>query len=608
MRLFSLQKPCSATFPKSQSAQGMERDHSDVLYNAFDEKGNLDDKEIRPHGAIWCCGAAAFVCGFFLDAFYNVWGKSNVGGFRTDEDPHAITKAVYALLQTGGLVVMALTNVDIDEYLRDRPKLIGVFSFAWVLSFAIWAISPSFNVRIGAVIVSLPFGYTLIQFKQIAAQQGVLCFSETLMLGLVFFTTFLNAMVYLSSSNTRSLYAAVGQGLSYLTGAALMAGAYYHSRRSGESRTNSLHTGMQVFLLQYGFNWLLWDCFLVNYYNDQPVSTGLWLFGFIHFIAGVGLSAVRGDSVYRFPVGLLLFASGFVVLSVVTYEQNQQNVRSAGWFYLLYALVQTGGLMFMTLADVDPNIYFREHRVFLVMLMAVWTSGAAFLAFQPGSPVDQVQLLQCLPWLYLTIRFQPVTQTYEGFPLFTELFAGALGLQLLGTSLMFFLQTPVAIAQQASTLPLVVMGCLFTFGMLTVIAVAYHYSPRRLQYNATVQFQMVAYAFLLIQGANQLVDCMLTIHYFHATAENNPALTPAGWGFGPVHLAPAIVMFTFRKTIHRKIGSKWLEMRLARESSKDGIRQRVTSDLGWLAAVEMDITEGNDLNDYVEQVSQRLEV
>jgi hypothetical protein len=416
-------------------------------------------------------------------------------------------------------------------------------------------------------------------------------FSELLMLGLVLFTVFLNGVVYLTNKPADL------QGLSYLAGAALMVGVYYWSRRKYQSLTDTLNSGILIFLLQYGFNWLLWDCFIASYYNHKSITIGFWIFGLIHFVSAVYMLSFRSNIMHKFPIGLLLFAGGFVVLSVASYYSTPDHVMlGAGWLYLLFALLQTGGLLMMSFADVDPNIYFREHNGQLILVIFVWVAARAFAALRPPLlALNQVSWLECLPWMYLLARFKAVTQAYPGFPLFTELFAAALVLTFVEVSALDF---------GSGGWNGLLLGCTNLLCAVLTLAVALYYSPRRLKYNATVQFQMIIATQLFFLGVMQMASSTLNMLYFGDTAEEDPSLTPQGWAFGPVHIVPAIIFFCFRKTIHRFFGNKWLELRLQRESSKDGIRQRIASDLGWLAAVETDITEGKDLNSYVEQVAE----
>jgi hypothetical protein len=550
-------------------------------------------------GAIWCYGAAAFVIGFFIDAIYNLWGGDV--GFNKGSDPHGIFKVIYAVMQTAGLIVMALMDVDINDYLRDRPHRILCFSVAWVLSFVLWACSPSLNVRIGALIVALPFVYTAVRFKQVAKMRaGFTPFSEILMFGLVLFTVFLNAMVYLTNTPADL------EGLSYLAGAALMAGVYYWTRQKYQSLTDTLNTGILVFLLQYGFNWLFWDCFVADHYQQKQVSIGFWLFGFIHFASAVMVLCIRHESHYKLPLGLMLFVSGIGGYGLVLYYDYKGSLQTAGWAYLLIALLQTGGLLMITLEDVNMNVYAKGHKVQAGCIVCMWVAGIAVqsLYSKDGAVYigNQVNWLQCLPWLYFAIRFRQVSNMREGFPLFTELIALALAFQFVGNGVPYFYQTEIW-KNSIVVWPWILMGCHNFLSAGIVLAVAFHFSPRRSKHSATVQLRMTLFTYLFAVGIGQAADNVLMEQIFHYTSKNNPGLTIPGWTFVPVHIVPTALMICFRRMIYRRIGKKWLELRLTRESSRGEGSGRVTSDLGWLAAVEADITAKADLNSYVEEVN-----
>jgi hypothetical protein len=570
--------------PEQASAQRRARllddDELELRYNALDGQ----QAESGSHGLTWCLGAAFFVSGFFVNTVY-VWGSAA----GMDFDPHGISKAVYAVVQTGGLVAMAVSDVDINEYLRNRPRYIACFAIAWAVPFVVGTYNPSVNVKIGSSIVSLPFIYTLVRFKQIAAMRaGFLPFSELMMLGLVLFTT-VDAMIFLTVKPVD-----LGAGISFLAGAAFMVGAYYWSRQKYQSLTGALTTGILFFLLQYGFNWLLWECFVPGFFYQKEVPIGDWLFGFIHFIAAVYMLALRNESHYKLPLGLALFVFGFLAAFITEFEQETGNFQRAGWLFLLSGMLQTGGLLTMTLADTDANFYMKKHTVQSILIAGSLVATQGFAALQPPRlPIMQVWWVSCLPWLYFAIRFQQVSEMHDGFLRFTDLFVAFLILELLADTALL-----LADMVDASTTGI---ACLALSGTALTLTIAYQFAGNR--QSATVQMHMVAYAYLFTQGFVQLVAGLLDVEVYHTHGDTNATLTTQGWFFIPVHLVPTAAVLCFYNTIHRKIGRKWLELRLTRESSEDDGRDRVTSDLGWLAAVEEDITTGADLNDYVEHVN-----
>jgi hypothetical protein len=581
--------------------QYLEIDETRVTTSSTDAK-----ERDRAQGAFWCYGAALFVSGFFLDAIYNLLAVGVEKGF----DQHGIMKIVYAVVQVAGLIIMALVDVDINDYLRYRPRRVLCFSGAWVVSFAIWACSIHPNVRIGALIVALPFVYTAFRFKEVAEMRaGFPAFSEMIVLGLVLFTVFLNGMVYLT--NTPNTPADYLQGLSYLAGAALMAGVYYWSRRKYQSLTDTLNTGMLVFLLQYGFNWLFWDCFFASYYRKEDIPIGYWLFGLFHFSAALMAFAVRHESQSKLPLGLMLFVSSGPVYPLVTYYEGRGDFRTAGWAFLLTGLLKTGGLLMLTLADLDVNLYVKGHRMQAVCITTTFVFGAAINALYPcqvtscqGAIVASNQLLwiQCVPWLYYAARFRQVSDMHEGFPHFSELFVLSFALYNVSVGSIYVTQL-----HEVEKLPPIyvmdIQNIVFQYlsAGITLVA-AFHFSPRRSVYSTTVQLQLTIFIILLLSGIGQLINNILYMVLFQMNKERDAALTAQGWMYVPLNLLPPVVMLYFRQIIHRHIGKKWLQLRATRDSNRSEGSARVTSDLGWLAAVEADITTGADLNSYVEEV------
>ena len=106
------------------------------------------------------------------------------------------------------------------------------------------------------------------------------------------------------------------------------------------------------------------------------------------------------------------------------YDRNE-------WAVMVATVMQSFGLIMMTLADVDANRFLGRNRTRLLVVVLGWLVNNIFqIASPPLTPVPSriFFLLPTLPLLYILLRFNQITRVEARFPLLTQVLGLALAM------------------------------------------------------------------------------------------------------------------------------------------------------------------------------------
>jgi hypothetical protein len=129
---------------------------------------------------------------------------------------------------------------------------------------------------------------------------------------------------------------------------------------------------------------------------------------------------------FVFTCGLYMFAGGYIAK---LWHAHLPHYDYHGIIaHLVYALLQTGGLLTMTTADVSVNAYLSRRPATLFLFLAILLGYTATIACTPPQPISEVYWIEVAPFFYLSLRFTSVMQMHDNFPRFTVSFVRLLGL------------------------------------------------------------------------------------------------------------------------------------------------------------------------------------
>jgi hypothetical protein len=159
----------------------------------------------------------------------------------------------------------------------------------------------------------------------------------------------------------------------------------------------------------------------------------------------------------------------------------------------MWAVMQTIGLLTMTVVDLDVNRYLSRNPYRLVPLLAVWALYYAAYSFSGTAYSCVVPLL---PFIYLGARFRPVIRMERGFPRITELFTLILALDIIGTFGFYDFQVYNVESQNKPVWPSVVTA-IFSVMCAVVIMFCHQWSQQRGE-SLSVSFNVVIYMYLFL--------------------------------------------------------------------------------------------------------------
>jgi hypothetical protein len=290
-----------------------------------------------------------------------------------------------------------------------------------------------------------------------------------------------------------------------------------------------------------------------------------------------------------FSVGLVIFMAGLLAGDfAVLIGDGAKNPYGVTFFF--WAILQTLGLIIMTVADVDVDLYFNQNKIRLIFLSITWIFLGALLPAY--NTTDPFYLLPAIPFLYLHARFTPVTNMHSNFPCVTQLFVGGLVLHITSDGIDNIAQAQrysLAIGGSTLSWPLQVMG-VYELMCAAVLVLLYMHKKDEIEQTLTLRMNTAIYAYLFAFGTAYLMESLF-IKFFYLIP-----LQPLQWTFAPIHLIPVLIMSRYRVRIRGKLGRRWLRERMHYTTIDNEYWLEAHQLLGNLCAVEAAIERGDDLN------------
>jgi hypothetical protein len=271
-------------------------------------------------------------------------------------------------------------------------------------------------------------------------------------------------------------------------------------------------------------------------------------------------SAWRLPHGFLFSAGLFLFASGFVLEALLVYWYTREFDRAV-LLYPIYGVVQVVGLILVTVADVDANVFMKQHKEHGIAFAIAFLVHTGFEAFYPEPDwQNQVNWLKSLPFLYLLRNSQPVLDMADGCFQFTEILALSLVLDMIcfaGYSVL------LSVGKPGSWPTLFFAGFVFVGAALSWA----HYLKRRQRGTLAMALNASIYNYLLVFGLEDLLYHLVSPDW---KFENTERFLICSYLFSPVHVIPSLAMIFFRKRIYKMLGLLWQKQRIARDF-QDGL-------------------------------------
>jgi hypothetical protein len=309
-------------------------------------------------------------------------------------------------------------------------------------------------------------------------------------------------------------------------------------------------------------------------------------------------SATRGGLYLR--IGMMLFAASFMFDGFAEIA-GADHPNTYGWLFLLYGIFSTAGLLIMTLADVEANVYLKYNKLPLMLFVVIWLTAYFVISLEKGE-LMYIYFVPNLPFLYLCVRWNQVTDMHKDYPKFTELAVMSLVFELLADGIYNIGTAHTRVGAGAY----IVFGSLFLVGTAGMLLLAYLYAPWKGN-SETLQFYMTLYFYIAVMGSAHAVVQLVLLLGYHLDGRDKPLLTTPALLFAPCHLVPAIVMWSYRETIHRMLGKRWLKERIRRhggsvftvEERSRGALQEVEATIANSALEGGGGVGGVDLNAYL---------
>jgi hypothetical protein len=213
-----------------------------------------------------------------------------------------------------------------------------------------------------------------------------------------------------------------------------------------------------------------------------------------------------------FVLGLRTFVLGEAFGSLDTRtdpsHQGQNKLNREDWIALVYAILNTVGLLIMTSADLDVNSYFAKTKKLQTrILLFVWACTYAIIFFsRPGRFFAPVLLV----FLCLAAWFSPIIEMKKGYPPMTEVFTLILALELVGWGGKHIL-VEVQEKRPVEEWPWPNFVILFLIGPVSVLYA--YYWARRKNESQTISFYTAAFTYLFMIGIEALSLALWNSYY-----------------------------------------------------------------------------------------------
>ena len=113
-------------------------------------------------------------------------------------------------------------------------------------------------------------------------------------------------------------------------------------------------------------------------------------------VSSVGTALVGGQA-KPYSAGVLLYCAGFIIngASDYCYFRKQLSLQAYQWYFFVFALLQTAGLMCMASANVDANLHMRRRPMLAAFVAVVIVQYCGLNALSFGT--DKLHLVRgCL--------------------------------------------------------------------------------------------------------------------------------------------------------------------------------------------------------------------
>jgi hypothetical protein len=317
-------------------------------------------------------------------------------------------------------------------------------------------------------------------------------------------------------------------------------------------------------------------------------------------------SAIVWRREMTYDCGVALFTAGYIVgfyvlmfsayvPAAADYYDDDKDITNAvgkpGWDPVLYALLQTAGLLSMALSHIDANLYLRRNRLRASLFATVATvtmlvSGALALhglvetsrhpsrADKLPAPLSKIVMailvaVPILPFLYLLLpcRFGRIMEMGSPhLPRFTELLhctlvlflaSNCIGLICYAVALSTSNVTVhdgtnvISISGQSIALVTALVAAANFVGAAATVA-AYR-RRRQCGDSLTLALNYSILVFLLCYGAIDIFSRMLGAIILHIPA------SPVAYLFGTIHVVPAVYLLGARSSLYRWLGQQQLQ-------------------------------------------------
>jgi hypothetical protein len=213
-----------------------------------------------------------------------------------------------------------------------------------------------------------------------------------------------------------------------------------------------------------------------------------------------------------FSLGFTLFIGAFnVALYGLIVDPSQENTKLDPRYFtnLLFAVMQTAGLVCITLPDVDVNHYLKRNKIRLALILIVWfifyVVMVLYVLVVSHQLVTILYVVEVLPFTYTFLNFRSIVEMRTDYPKITEVMVAVLVLDQVGEAGAWLGIAHVLHADLG--LPMwpgfVAFGA--TFAGAICVLMSYKWSKNRGE-SLNVSFNTAIYTYLFVLGLSYLVS------------------------------------------------------------------------------------------------------
>jgi hypothetical protein len=260
----------------------------------------------------------------------------------------------------------------------------------------------------------------------------------------------------------------------------------------------------------------------------------------------------------QLTLGASLMVVGWAFNGIGTFVSTGDDDVVYAWAHFIDAIVQTVGALIVATSDIDVDLFVSRHQMRALAFALGWIVlyvGMEALS-PPISGINQNNWLMAIPFLYLLLHSDSVMKMRTGYPVFTQLVACSLALDLVATGVFFPLYAHSGgMGPGAPTLPYNLVGVYFA-AVGVGIFVVYRHELQAPHSSPTHALSITIYTYLFGAGTASVVE--------HATLQfsYHKPFHLLDYGFAIVHLTFPAAFLVFRPYIDRALGRIWLRRRM----------------------------------------------